>query len=79
MAEKVRGWWSEDGKWFCILANDGVSQATVSLTREEAKALASEIYDPARPPDNDLCDCGAMTATGDWHGIHSPACKALDL
>ena len=77
MVEKIRSWWSGDGKWFCLLVNDGVSQATVSLTREEAKGLAAEIYDPARPPDNSKCDCGAMTTDNDWRGVHSPACEAL--
>jgi hypothetical protein len=37
--EKVKYWWSEDRKWFCILVNDGVNQATVSLTPEEAGLL----------------------------------------
>ena len=40
MTEKIRSWWSDDGKWFCILANDGVNQATVSLTPEQAEQLA---------------------------------------
>jgi hypothetical protein len=79
MVEKIKYWWSDDGKWFCILVNDGVDQATVSLTRAEARALAANINDPARPPDNSVCNCGAMTATADWRGVHSPACKALDL
>jgi hypothetical protein len=43
MDEKIRYWWSEDRKFFCILANDGVNQATVSLTVEEAEALMSEV------------------------------------
>lgn len=42
MAEKIRYWWSEDRKWFCILIDDGVHQATVSLTPDEADALADE-------------------------------------
>jgi hypothetical protein len=42
MTEKVKSWWSEDGKWFCMLVNDGVNQATVSLTPEEATALAKD-------------------------------------
>ena len=79
MSENIKSWWSEDGKWFCVLVNDGVNQATVSLTRAEAKALATDINDPARPPDNSLCDCGAMNTTGDWRGVHSPACEALRL
>lgn len=79
MGEKIKSWWLEDGKWFCILADDGVNKATVSLTRPEARALAGQIYDPARPPDNSLCDCGAMTTNEDWRGVHSPACEALRL
>jgi hypothetical protein len=43
MSDKIKGWWSNDGKWFCVLVNDGVNQATVSLTPDEAKALAREI------------------------------------
>lgn len=84
--EKIKHWWSDDGKWFCIIVNDGsnpgikaVNLATVSLTRAEAKALAADINDPARPPDNSLCDCGAMTTTNDWCGVHSPACESLRL
>lgn len=42
MHDKIKTWWSEDGKWFCVLVNDGVSQSTVSLTPEEAKALARD-------------------------------------
>ena len=43
MTEKIRSWWSDDGKWFCILANEGVNQATVSLTPEQAEQLARKI------------------------------------
>lgn len=43
MTEKIKSWWSDDGKWFCILANDGVNQATVSLTPEQAEQLARKI------------------------------------
>lgn len=78
MTEKIKSWWSEDGKWFCILVDDGVNKATVSLTRREAKALAGEIYDPARPPDTSVCDCGAKT-NDEWRGVHSPACESLRL
>lgn len=77
MTEKVKSWWSEDGKWFCLLVNDGVNQATVSLTRAEAKALWVDAG--SYPPDNSKCDCGAMTTTEDWRGVHSPACEALRL
>lgn len=43
MSEKIKYWWSEDRKWFCILANDGTAQTTVSLTVEEAEALMDEV------------------------------------
>lgn len=42
MTEKITSWWSEDGKWFCLLVDDGVNKATVSLTPEEAKGLARD-------------------------------------
>lgn len=42
MADKITSWWSEDGKWFCLLVDDGVNKATVSLTPEEAKRLARD-------------------------------------
>lgn len=67
--DKIKSWWSEDGKWFCILANDGMNQTTVSLTRAEAKALAVQIYDPARPSNDDACDCGAMVTNSDNHWL----------
>lgn len=37
---KIKYWWSEDRKWFCILADDGNAKATVSLTPEEAGVLS---------------------------------------
>lgn len=42
----IKYWWSDDLQWFCILADDGVNQTTVSLTREQAGELAAEA-DPA--------------------------------
>ena len=42
MREKIQSWWSEDGKWFCILTDDGVNKTTISLTPDEAKSLARE-------------------------------------
>lgn len=48
MTEKIKYWWSEDRQWFCILVNDGVSQATVSLTVEEAEALMAEVQQTPR-------------------------------
>ncbi len=41
--DKIKYWWSEDRRWFCILVNDGIAQATVSLTVEEAEALMEEV------------------------------------
>lgn len=41
--EKIKYWWSEDRQWFCIIANDGNCQATVSLTVEEAEALMDQV------------------------------------
>ena len=75
--EKIKSWWSSDGKWFCILANDGASQATVSLTRAEAKALAEQIALPI--PDQDLCDCGGNGLTGKWDNLHTADCASLRL
>lgn len=72
MTEKIKTWWSEDKKWFCMLVNDGVNQATVSLTSQEAAELATQ----AAAPLSD-CDCGAANDTGRWRGIHSPGCAAL--
>lgn len=43
MTEKIKYWWSEDRQFFCIIANDGTTQATVSLTVEEAEALLAEV------------------------------------
>lgn len=40
--DKIKYWWSEDRKFFCILANDGTSRATVSLTVEEVEELLGE-------------------------------------
>ena len=47
----IKYWWSEDKKWFCILVNDGISQATVSLTPEEAGLLSmNALLDDAQSP-----------------------------
>lgn len=43
MSDKIKYWWSEDRQFFCILVNDGTSQATVSLSIEEAEALMGEV------------------------------------
>lgn len=37
---KIKYWWSEDRKWFCVLVDDGNAKATVSLTPEEAGVLS---------------------------------------
>jgi hypothetical protein len=46
--EKIKYWWSSDRKFFCILVNDGTSQATVSLSVEEAEALMDEVMKTPR-------------------------------
>lgn len=38
--EKIKYWWADDRKWFCILIDDGANKATVSLTPEEAYLLS---------------------------------------
>jgi hypothetical protein len=42
LTDKIKAWWSDDGPWFSILVDDGVCQATVSLTPDEAIALAKK-------------------------------------
>jgi len=53
MTDKITAWWSDDGRWFCILANDGVNQATISLTPEEAQSLAA-LARQAQEPGEDI-------------------------
>lgn len=48
MIEKIKYWWSEDRKWFCILVNDGTSQTTVSLSVDDAEALMDEVMKTPR-------------------------------
>lgn len=48
MTEKIKYWWSDDRQWFCILANDGVNQATISLSIEEADELMDELMKTPR-------------------------------
>jgi hypothetical protein len=48
MSEKIKYWWSEDRQFFCIRANDGTNQATVSLSIEEADALMGEVMQTPR-------------------------------
>jgi hypothetical protein len=43
VVEKIKYWWSEDGKWFCILVCDGMSEGTISLTPAEAMDLARAV------------------------------------
>lgn len=74
--EKIKSWWSEDGKWFCIFVNDGVNQATVSLTRAEARELSAMVWEAS--PDMDLCDCGKANNPDDRFG-HSAGCRSLDM
>lgn len=40
MTQKIKYWWSQDRKWFCIEIDDGTAKATVSLTPEEAGVLS---------------------------------------
>lgn len=48
MSEKIKYWWSEDRKFFCILVNDGIAKATVSLTVKEAESLMDEVQQTPR-------------------------------
>lgn len=48
MTDKIKYWWSEDRQWFCVLVNDGTSQATVSLSVEEAEAIMGEVMQTPR-------------------------------
>lgn len=54
----IKYWWSDDLQWFCILADDGVSQTTISLSREEADDLSME----ADPKFADLLEEGRKRA-----------------
>jgi hypothetical protein len=49
---KIKYWWDAEKKWFCIIANDGMNEATVSLTPEEASLLSMNavIDEPAATP-----------------------------
>jgi hypothetical protein len=38
----IKYWWSDDFQWFCVLVDDGNSQSTISLTREQAADLSME-------------------------------------
>lgn len=51
---KLKYWWSDDKKWFCILSDDGNHQTTISLTVEEASLLSMNAAPPAPSPSN--CD-----------------------
>ena len=46
MLEKIRYWWSEDRKWFCIYVDDGNARATISLGVSEAGNLGAEAIAP---------------------------------
>lgn len=39
MTNKIKYWWSEDRKWFCVR----IKGETVSLTVEEAEELMGEV------------------------------------
>lgn len=49
MTQKIKYWWSQDRKWFCIQLDDGTTKATVSLTPEEAGVLSMHAVQD-RPP-----------------------------
>lgn len=49
MHVKIKYWWSDDRKWFCILVDDGNATATVSLTPEEAGLLSMNAAPPSEP------------------------------
>jgi hypothetical protein len=44
--QKLKAWWSDDKKWFCLLSDDGVNQTTISLTVEEASLLSMSSEPP---------------------------------
>ena len=44
MPEKVKVW--HDDRWTMILVNDGVTQSTVSLSRQEADAVRRALTPP---------------------------------
>lgn len=46
---KIKSWWSEDRQWFCVLVDDGICQATVSLTPEEAQTFIAEVCTALHP------------------------------
>jgi hypothetical protein len=75
MTKETRAW--VDGEWICLFVNDGVSQATVSLTASEASSLARELLretEEACPVCGNeergqggylSCECPAPKTTGD--------------
>lgn len=56
MTDKITSWWSSDSKWFCILVDDGVNKATVSLNASEVEALRDSILSLPPPKDEVLTD-----------------------
>lgn len=69
---KIKYWWSDDRKWFCILVDDGNAQATVSLTPEEAGVLSMHAVlseEPAPNPYAEVRTKGDLRdfKTGDMH------------
>jgi hypothetical protein len=75
--DKIKYWWSEDRQFFCILVNDGTSQATVSLNRDEA-LLLSLFADPPTPESERMEDVAwqrvrkMLDDLRDWPMIRCP-------
>ena len=66
---KIKYWWSHDAKWFCVLANDGTTQVTISLTPEEACLLSGNAWPP--PPDcDDYADASEGERSDAWDEKH---------
>lgn len=61
--QKIKYWWSDDRKWFCILLDDGNAKATVSLTPEEAGVLSMNSA-PERFPETFCSQCGGSFGPG---------------
>lgn len=80
MTEKIKHWWSSDKQWFCILVNDGVNNATVSLAAGEAAELSAALSSapaPAqevRPHKTMTPEEYAAFAIKGWHYV----CKDVD-
>lgn len=75
MAEKIKSWWSDDGKWFCLRVNDGVARdaealAVLAFDQLEAwartKGLKPVSYHLA-PGGNGVALCAAGAAGEHYH------------